>query len=80
MKEFIAMQEERRRLVCTEAGAQFNLFEIAVEKDFWVCWTLRKLFEPASTSAVMSPRSSSATSDWSEVRRSSTTGARSTRE
>ena len=21
-----------------------NLFEIAVEKDFWVCWTLHKLF------------------------------------
>ncbi|MCP4336038.1 MAG: nucleotidyl transferase AbiEii/AbiGii toxin family protein [Gammaproteobacteria bacterium] len=45
MKEFIVMPEERRRLVCTEAGAQLNLFEIAVEKDFWVCWTLRKLFE-----------------------------------
>ncbi len=45
MKEFIAMSEERRRLVFTETGAQLNLFEIAVEKDFWVCWTLRKLFE-----------------------------------
>ncbi len=45
MKEFLAMSEERRRLVCTEAGAQLNLFEIAVEKDFWVCWTMRKLFE-----------------------------------
>ncbi|MEX2516089.1 MAG: nucleotidyl transferase AbiEii/AbiGii toxin family protein [Gammaproteobacteria bacterium] len=45
MKEFLAMSEERRRLVCTEAGAQLNLFEIAVEKDFWVCWTLCKLFE-----------------------------------
>ncbi len=45
MKKFIELPEERRRLVCTEAGAQLNLFEIAVEKDFWVCWTLRKLFE-----------------------------------
>jgi hypothetical protein len=45
MKGFITMPEERRRLVCTETGAQLNLFEIAVEKDFWVCWTLRKLFE-----------------------------------
>jgi len=44
MKEFIALPEERRRLVCTEAGARLNVFEIAVEKDFWVCWTLRKLF------------------------------------
>ncbi len=45
MREFIAMPKERRRLACTEAGAQLNLSEIAVEKDFWVCWTLRKLFE-----------------------------------
>lgn len=45
MKEFLVMSEQRRRLVCTQAGAQLNLFEIAVEKDFWVCWTLRKLFE-----------------------------------
>jgi len=37
MKEFIEMSEERRRLICTETGAQLNLFEIAVEKDFWVC-------------------------------------------
>lgn len=44
MKEFIGMSEERRRLVCTETGAQLNLAEIAVEKDFWVCWTLGKLF------------------------------------
>ena len=45
MKEFIGMSEKRRRLVCTETGAQLNLFEIAVEKDFWVCWTLGKLFD-----------------------------------
>lgn len=45
MKEFIELPVERRRLVCTQAGAQLNLFEIAVEKDFWVCWILRKLFE-----------------------------------
>ena len=45
MKAFIELPVERRRLVCTEAGARLNLFEIAVEKDFWVCWTLRKLFE-----------------------------------
>lgn len=45
MREFIELPVERCRLVCTEAGARLNLFEIAVEKDFWVCWTLRKLFE-----------------------------------
>ncbi len=44
MREFIAMSEERRRLVCIKTGVQLNLSEIAVEKDFWVCWTLGKLF------------------------------------
>ena len=44
MKTFIGMTEERRNLVCTQTGAQLNLSEVAVEKDFWVCWTLEKLF------------------------------------
>ena len=44
MKEFPVMPEDRRRLVCTQAGAQLNLFDVAVEKDFWVCWTLQKLY------------------------------------
>ncbi len=44
MKTFIDMTEERRNLVCTQTGAQLNLSEVAVEKDFWVCWTLDKLF------------------------------------
>ena len=45
MNEFIALPEARRRLICTEAGAQLGLSEAAIEKDFWVCWTLRKLFD-----------------------------------
>ncbi len=45
MKEFVALSEERRRLICIETNAQLGLPEVAVEKDFWVCWTLRKLFE-----------------------------------
>lgn len=44
MKAFIGMTEERRNLVCTQTGAQLNLAEVAVEKDFWVCWSLDKLF------------------------------------
>lgn len=44
MKEFITLPEERRRLICTETSAKLNLSEVAVEKDYWVCWTLHKLF------------------------------------
>ncbi len=45
MKEFLIMSEERRQLVCTQAAAQLNLSEVAVEKDYWVCWMLQKLFK-----------------------------------
>ncbi len=44
MKEFSGMSSERRRLICEQTGAQLNLADVAVEKDFWVCWTLDKLF------------------------------------
>jgi len=44
MKEFITLPEERRRLICTETSVKLNLSEVAVEKDYWVCWTLHKLF------------------------------------
>lgn len=38
------MSEERRRLICSQTGAQLNMAEVTVEKDFWVCWILDKLF------------------------------------
>lgn len=44
MREFIEMPEERRRLVCEQTGARTDLFDSSVEKDFWVCWILEKLF------------------------------------
>lgn len=44
MKSFLGLSDLRRSLVCTETGAQLNLADVAVEKDFWVCWTLDKLF------------------------------------
>jgi len=44
MKEFLDMPADRRQLVCTQAAAELNLSEVAVEKDFWVCWTLQKLY------------------------------------
>lgn len=44
MKGFIGFPQERRQQICTETGVKLNLPEAAVEKDFWVCWTLQKLF------------------------------------
>ncbi len=44
MRKFLDMGEERRRTIFSQTGANLNLAEVAVEKDFWVCWTLDKLF------------------------------------
>jgi len=44
MREFIEMAKERRCLICSQTGAQLNMAEVTVEKDFWVCWILDKLF------------------------------------
>jgi len=38
------MPADRRRLLCVEAGNALGLAPASVEKDFWVCWTLRELF------------------------------------
>ena len=44
MDAFIALPAQRRRLLCEEAGNLLGLAPASVEKDFWVCWTLRDLF------------------------------------
>jgi hypothetical protein len=44
MREFLEMEDDRRRLVCSQTAAQLNMTEVTVEKDFWVCWILDKLF------------------------------------
>ncbi len=38
------MPEERRQLVCQQTADRMGLVASSVEKDFWVSWTLRKLF------------------------------------
>lgn len=44
MKNFLSFSEERRRIVCEEAQDKLGLPPATIEKDFWVCWTLQKLF------------------------------------
>ncbi len=45
MNGFLQMPVERRHLICEQAQARLNLPEASLEKDYWVCWTLRELFE-----------------------------------
>ena len=44
MNSFIALPVERQKLFYEEAQAKLNLPAASIEKDFWVCLTLRELF------------------------------------
>lgn len=44
MDEFLSFSDERRKIVCEEAQQRLGLVAASIEKDFWVCWTLRELF------------------------------------
>jgi hypothetical protein len=44
MDTFLTQPVERRRVLYEEAGRRLGLSAGSVEKDLWVCWTLRALF------------------------------------
>lgn len=44
MQAFVELPAEARLRLCNEAEARLGLRAVAIEKDFWVCWTLRELF------------------------------------
>jgi hypothetical protein len=49
MDTFLTQPIERQRVIYEEAGRRLGLSAGSVEKDLWVCWTLRALFRlPAS--------------------------------
>jgi hypothetical protein len=43
MKPNLAEDVARRRLLCQEVAARLGLQPASVEKDYWLCWTLRNL-------------------------------------
>jgi len=44
MQNFISMPAGERRVIFEQTEAKLGLPARSVEKDFWVCWTLRQLF------------------------------------
>lgn len=44
MNEFLQMAGQERALFCEQAEARTGLSRQSIEKDFWVCWTLDRLF------------------------------------
>jgi hypothetical protein len=49
MDAFFTQPLERQRLIHEEAGRRLGLSAGSVEKDLWVCWTLRALFRLPSS-------------------------------
>ncbi|MPZ47285.1 MAG: nucleotidyl transferase AbiEii/AbiGii toxin family protein [Betaproteobacteria bacterium] len=45
MDAFLHLSPEDRREACLEAEARTRLRAVSIEKDYWVSWTLRALFE-----------------------------------
>ncbi len=45
MNTFLSFSEDRRRTVCEQAQDTLGLPPATIEKDFWGCWTLKKLFD-----------------------------------
>ncbi len=43
METYLGLSSESRRAYCTEVGNRRGLPPASIEKDFWVCWTLREL-------------------------------------
>ena len=44
MDKFLSFSADRQRRLCEEAQGRLGLVPASIEKDFWVCWTLRELF------------------------------------
>ena len=45
MTPFFNLPPTERALVINEAAGRLGLVPLVVEKDFWVCWTLARIFE-----------------------------------
>ena len=45
MDDVARLPGNERAELYTETAARMNLTPVLIEKDFWVCWTLKRLFE-----------------------------------
>jgi hypothetical protein len=44
MDKFLTLSDEHRKEVFIEVARKLDILPIIVEKDFWVCWTLKQIF------------------------------------
>ena len=70
MDTFIQFTPERQRRLCEAAGDVVGLDASSIEKDFWVCWTLRELFNlPESGRALTFKGGTSLSKGWKLIER-----------
>ncbi len=70
MDGYIKQPAETRRLICEQAHEQLNLPAASLEKDFWVCWILRVLFNIPEWSQNITFKGGTALSKcWSLINR-----------
>lgn len=70
MNKFVSISEERRRTLCEQAQDVLGLPPATIEKDFWVCWTLKKLFHlPEWGSRLTFKGGTSLSKGWSLIKR-----------
>lgn len=70
MNTFLGMPEADRRDAFVVAADQVGLPPSAVEKDFWVCWTLRTLFEEPTVGRYLAFRGGTSLSKvWGFIQR-----------
>lgn len=53
MNKFATKSKEERLNILQEAANRLDLTEIVVEKDFWVCWVLKRIFSNPKLSSVL---------------------------
>lgn len=70
MDAFLALPDDRRRILCEEAGRILGLDAPSVEKDFWVCLVLRELFTlPESGPHITFKGGTSLSKGWQRIER-----------
>jgi hypothetical protein len=70
MDGYVEQPAERRRLICEQAQEQLALPAASLEKDYWVCWTLRELFSiPEWGQSITFKGGSSLSKCWSLINR-----------
>jgi len=52
MTSFAALPAKQRETILTDLAVRLNVSSFIVEKDFWVCWLLARVF---ATRAAIGP-------------------------